>query len=68
MSQANPIGSTPEGGLDSPIIGACHRTGWTGVIAKLIELFGRLDAHQLLDAGSAGGFAQEEPVAERRVA
>src|ERR1700761_8680271 len=37
-------------------LGAAHQTGWTGVIAKLIELFGRLDAHELLDAGKAGGF------------
>jgi hypothetical protein len=39
-------------------LGASHQTGWTGVIAKLIELFGRLDAHQVLDAGKSGGFAK----------
>ena len=39
-------------------LGASHQTGWTGVVAKLIELFGRLDAHQLLDAGRSGGFAK----------
>ena len=38
--------------------GASHQTGWTGVVAKLIELFGRIDAQQLLDAGKAGGFAK----------
>jgi hypothetical protein len=32
-------------------LGASHQTGWTGVVAKLIELFGRLDAQQFLDAG-----------------
>jgi hypothetical protein len=32
-------------------LGASHQTGWTGVVAKLIELFGRLDGAQLLDAG-----------------
>jgi len=41
-------------------LGASHQTGWTGVVAKLIELFGRLDPHQLLDAGKAGGFAKGE--------
>jgi hypothetical protein len=41
-------------------LGASHQTGWTGVVAKLIELFGRLDAHQLLDAGKAGAFAKDE--------
>jgi hypothetical protein len=39
-------------------LGASHQTGWTGVVAKLIELFGRLDAHQLLEAGKSGGFAK----------
>jgi hypothetical protein len=39
-------------------LGASHQTGWTGVVAKMIELFGRLDAHQLLDAGKSGGFAK----------
>jgi hypothetical protein len=29
------------------------------VIAKLIELFGRMDGQQLLDAGKAGAFAKE---------
>jgi len=41
-------------------LGASHQTGWTGVVAKLIELFGRIDAHQLLDAGKAGGFKKGE--------
>jgi hypothetical protein len=27
-------------------------------VAKLIELFGRLDAHQFLDAGKSGAFAK----------
>ncbi len=49
-------------------IGASHQTGWTGVVAKLIELFGRLDAHQLLDAGKAGAFVQEEKAALKRAA
>ncbi len=40
-------------------LGASHQTGWTGVVAKLIELFGSLDGQQLLDAGKAGGFAKE---------
>jgi hypothetical protein len=39
-------------------LGASHQTGWTGVVAKLIELFGRLDARQLLDAGKSGAFAK----------
>ena len=35
-------------------IGASHQTGWTGVIASLIQLFGRLDARVLLQAGERG--------------
>ncbi len=40
-------------------LGASHQTGWTGVVAKLIELFGRLDAAQVLEAGKAAAFARE---------
>jgi hypothetical protein len=40
-------------------LGASHQTGWTGVVAKLIELFGRLDAHQVLDGGKSGAFAKK---------
>ena len=42
-------------------LGASHQTGWTGVVAKLIELFGRLDAQQLLDAGKSGAFVKSAP-------
>jgi hypothetical protein len=41
-------------------IGASHQTGWTGCVAKLIELFGRLDAARLLEAGKLGAFAKSE--------
>jgi hypothetical protein len=37
-------------------LGASHQTGWTGCVAKLIELFGRLDAEELLSVGVAGSF------------
>ena len=30
-------------------LGASHQTGWTGLVVKLIELFGRMDTQQLLD-------------------
>ncbi len=39
-------------------IGASHQTGWTGVIATLIELFGRIDADRFLVAGKASAFAR----------
>jgi hypothetical protein len=40
-------------------LGASHQTGWTGVVAKLIELFGHLDGPQFLEAGKAGAFARD---------
>jgi hypothetical protein len=49
-------------------LGASHQSGWTGVVAKLIELFGRLDGTPLLDAGKAGAFAKKVPVLDKRVA
>jgi hypothetical protein len=39
-------------------LGASHQTGWTGIVAKLIELFGRLDAYTFLNAGKSGAFAK----------
>ena len=39
-------------------LGASHQTGWTGLVAKLIELFGQLDGPQYLEAGKAGGYPQ----------
>ena len=38
-------------------IGASHQTGWTGAVATLIALFGRLNAEQFLAAGKAGARA-----------
>ena len=32
-------------------LGASHQTGWTGLVAKMIELYGRLDAQSLLQQG-----------------
>jgi hypothetical protein len=40
-------------------LGASHQTGWTGVIAKLIEIFGKLDAEHYLAAGNKDPFARE---------
>jgi hypothetical protein len=38
-------------------LGASHQTGWTGLVAKMIELFGRLDPDKLLSAGKVSAFA-----------
>jgi len=37
-------------------LGASHQTGWTGVVAKLIQLYGMLDPATLLEAGKAAVF------------
>jgi hypothetical protein len=37
-------------------LGASHQTGWTGLVAKFIEVFGRLDADQFLRGGKVQGF------------
>ena len=39
-------------------LGASHQTGWTGLVARLIELFGRLEGPQLLQSGKEGAFAK----------
>lgn len=40
-------------------LGASHQTGWTGAVAKLIELFGYLDAQNSLEAGKKAAFEKE---------
>jgi hypothetical protein len=37
-------------------LGASHQTGWTGVVAKIIQLFGLLDAKKSLEGGKAASF------------
>ena len=34
-------------------LGASHQTGWTGLVATLIQLFGSLDAKRLLEVGKS---------------
>ena len=40
-------------------IGASHQTGWTGLVAPLIEIFGHLDAKTFLEGGRASAFHHE---------
>jgi len=37
-------------------LGASHQTGWTGAVAKVIELFGFLDPKKALEAGKGAAF------------
>ena len=52
-------------GTMAPGLGASHQTGWTGLVAKLIELFGRLDGASFLQAGKAGAFVAKKAAAEK---
>ena len=39
-------------------LGASHQTGWTGLIAKMIEMFGRLEEREFLEGGREAAFAK----------
>ena len=39
-------------------LGASHQTGWTGLVAKTIQLYGLLDPKRLLEAGKQGAFTK----------
>jgi hypothetical protein len=41
-------------------IGASHQTGWTGLTASFIHLFGHLDARTFLEAGKRAAFDRED--------
>jgi len=42
-------------------LGASHQTGWTGLVAKTIQLYGLLDAEQTLAGGKKAGFMKGTP-------
>jgi hypothetical protein len=37
-------------------LGANHQTGWTGLVAKTIELYGLLDPKRMLEGGKLAAF------------
>jgi hypothetical protein len=39
-------------------LGASHQTGWTGLVAKLIQLYGILDPKRALEVGKQAAFTQ----------
>ena len=39
-------------------LGASHQTGWTGLVAMGIQLFGRLDAEHFLEVGKEAVFSR----------
>jgi hypothetical protein len=42
-------------------LGASHQTGWTGLVAKFIQLYGFLDAKRALEGGKMAGFQKGAP-------
>ena len=42
-------------------LGASHQTGWTGLVAKTIQLFGLMDAEKALASGKRAGFFEDAP-------
>ncbi|HUE58569.1 MAG TPA: hypothetical protein VMO88_03220, partial [Acidimicrobiales bacterium] len=46
-------------------VGASHQTGWTGVVAYLMEIFGRLSAAETLERGKHALFPEPEAKVKR---
>jgi len=42
-------------------IGASHQTGWTGLVAPLIEIFGLLDARTFPERGRVAALTSDRP-------
>jgi len=47
-------------------LGASHQTGWTGLVAKTIQLFGLLDPKRALEQGKQAAFLQSAHGAGRK--
>jgi hypothetical protein len=41
-------------------LGASHQTGWTGLVATFIQMFGRIDRTEYLAGGKAHAFSKQE--------
>ncbi len=47
-------------------LGASHQTGWTGLVAKFIQLYGLLDPKRVLEVGKQAGFIKDDHSAKRQ--
>ena len=47
-------------------LGASHQTGWSGAIAKIIQLYGNLDAGNTIEMGRKAGFLQKTENIEKK--
>jgi len=46
-------------------LGASHQTGWSGVVAKLIQLYGSMDPEKLLEVGKKAAFINSEKIEKK---
>jgi hypothetical protein len=46
-------------------LGASHQTGWTGLVAKLIQIYGLFDPQKLLESGKRAVFQRGTPGAQK---
>ena len=44
-------------------LGASHQTGWTGLVAKIIQLYGQLDSKRALEVGKNAAFEKNASAA-----
>jgi hypothetical protein len=49
-------------------LGASHQTGWTGLVAKIIQLYSVMDPERMLESGKEGVFIQALAHGEKRPA
>jgi hypothetical protein len=42
-------------------LGASHQTGWTGIVARMMHLFGTSTPQELLELGKMAAFTETEP-------
>jgi hypothetical protein len=46
-------------------LGASHQTGWTGLVAKIIQLYGQLDSRRMLEVGKQAAFVKDAAAATK---
>jgi len=49
-------------------LGASHQTGWTGLVAKAIQLFGQIDQATYLAGGKRGVFVKSKKTTKSKKA
>jgi len=45
-------------GNNGPGLGACHQTGWTGVVARMLQLFATTTSEQVQALGKVAGLVE----------